>query len=152
MIPDYLQPNPSDNFFVRNLKRFLLWEHEHWVQKWLLPLVLGIAASMALDVIRPAVGRWMAPVLAAYWGRLLLEVVFIVVSVSLFALKLKRQKLYGFLECVFAIAASWTIVSRLQGQLFAQDAIGLVAAGYILVRGMSNYRDGQQKPSGTIPG
>jgi hypothetical protein len=78
-------------------------------------------------------------------GRLAIECTFLAGGYALFKMRQRMQGLYGFVECALAIAASWFILDRLSVEVRPELIVGLMASGYILVRGLTNYSEAGDK-------
>lgn len=119
-----------------------------WVGK-----VVRVAGTVALAAmargimswVLSAFEKWVLPLLQRYYGRLAVEIVFIAAGYALFKLKVHMQRLYGSLECAVAVATSWVILENAANGIRPEHIVGLIAAGYILVRGLSNISEGQQR-------
>lgn len=107
--------------------------------------VVALVAQNYDSVVWPWVQRVVTPLLQGIGGRLFFLITFILAAYGLFSLKQNMQRLYGALECVFAIASCWVVLAQVGSQIQPQQAVGLVAAGYILVRGLANWSEGAAK-------
>ena len=105
-----------------------------------LSVLLGVDAARAL--IWSTIQRWVHPLLAEYWGRLATEAAFIFFALTLFRLRQRHQRAYGALEVAFAVVTSWVVLDAAETNMTVDEAVGLIAAGYILVRGLANYSEG----------
>jgi hypothetical protein len=121
-------------------------------KEFLLLIVFMAATSVLGPIVRPYsdaianyVFRVISTVIGNYYGRLLLEVLFVIVAYALYRLRGSQQRLYGSIECVFAMLTAWFAFNRMLRGITLDAGITLVGAGYILVRGLTNYSEGRAK-------
>lgn len=134
--------------------------HPRYWPFWLrlLRVVLGPLAIIA--VLAVIFGLYLGYVTDQLWGFLGLDSTHpsisskIVALVSMFFVadilhRFKRdsQKWYGAAECAFALGFAWRVLSSQLVEDRYQNAIALLAATYLLSRGIANYVEG----GGRIP-
>ncbi|HEV7745233.1 MAG TPA: hypothetical protein VGO56_09580 [Pyrinomonadaceae bacterium] len=68
----------------------------------------------------------------------------LLLGAALFYFKKRHQKFYGLAEIGFALAVSWASITRVQSISDTTSWITVLAAGYLVVRGMSNYDEGRR--------
>jgi hypothetical protein len=103
----------------------------------------GLLASAAWNFLGPTlIGVFAALVQTGFVTRLVLLGLFFASAFALFALKTLNQVWYGYLACVVALAAAWTLLASLAVQMQTVEVLELAAAGYMLVRGLVNIREG----------
>ena len=115
--------------------------------------VLGIIVMSALQpILQPYndaaanyIVRTISTVVVNYYGRLFLEVAFLGAVYGLYRLKKSKQRLYGGLECGFAVLTAWLVFERLSAIISLNEVVALIGAGYLLVRGLTNYSEGRDK-------
>jgi hypothetical protein len=108
---------------------------------FVLAIVVSVvwSAVSAEVLIRLVSGKFSTP------GRVLALGVFFGIGYGLFKLRQFQQSIYGAIECIFAMAAAWTVLGQLTVEARTEHVVGLIAAGYVLVRGLTNYREGQSE-------
>lgn len=80
-----------------------------------------------------------------WWLTLVGTTVVFLIGLILFAFKKYYQKVYGLSEIGFALAVGWTSIMRAQSTADAASLLAILAAAYLMVRGLSNY-DEASKP------
>jgi hypothetical protein len=108
-------------------------------------VAVGIAANIVtsifitkswpkLNVVAP---RWLGTVVGA--------VIVAVVGLGLFLFRKYHQKIYGLAELGFALAVGWSSLRRAQTTSDLASWIAVLAAAYLIARGLLNYDEGRNK-------
>jgi len=106
--------------------------------------VMGSAIGFYLVAILIEIA-W--PVLAALWHVWWLTAIgtiaVLLVGVGLFFFRKHYRMYYGLSEVGFALTVSWISLARAQTVQDAASWIAVVAAAYLIVRGLDNYEAGR---------
>ena len=110
-----------------------------WVLGPLLAMVCGSLFYKALSFLFGTLW-WLLNLRGA---TLVGTILVLLLGAALFYFKKHHQKFYGLAEIGFALAVSWSSIMRVQSISDATSWITVLAAGYLVVRGMSNYDEGR---------
>ncbi len=83
--------------------------------------------------------------LGIWWLTLLGTFFILLIGIALFFFRKYRQREYGWLEITFALAVGWSGVMKVQATNDIASWTTVVAAAYLVVRGLSNYDEGRIK-------
>jgi hypothetical protein len=87
--------------------------------------------------------------LNVWWLPLIGTFLIVVTGFGLFIFRKYYQKWYGLAEIVFASAIGWSSVIRIRSTDIASWT-AVLAAAYLVVRGLTNYDEGKKKELATI--
>jgi hypothetical protein len=117
-----------------------------------LTLFFVFVANALWSVIGPTVvAVFSALVQTGITTRLVLLCLFFGCGFGLFAFRTLKQVWYGHVACVIALVTAWNMIGRLAIQIQPADVLALVGAGYILVRGFVNIREGHDREQQAVP-
>jgi hypothetical protein len=108
-------------------------------------VVLGALSAAILEKLFTALGPKLGSFLHVWWVTVIGTIVVLISGSGLFLFKKTYQALYGLAEVGFALAVGWTSMMRVQTIGDGASWIALVAAAYLIVRGLSNYEEGRKK-------
>jgi len=111
----------------------------------LLALVVGSLLYQGLSVLFATLWPKLKLLLDLRGVTLVGTIVILLLGAVLFYFKKHYQKLYGLAEIGFALAVSWSSMMRTQSMSDATSWITVLAAGYLVVRGMSNFDEGRKR-------
>jgi len=100
-------------------------------------MVLGVVLTVALRLLSDFGYVW--------WVRPIGTLFVFLVGGGLYLIKKHYQRVFGVLEVVFALTVSWISIARAQILQDAASRIAVVAAAYLIVRGLTNYEDGKKQ-------
>jgi len=69
----------------------------------------------------------------------------LLIGVGLYLFKKHYQRVFGVSEVLFALVISWIYIARAQILQDAASWIAVIAAAYLIVRGLTNYEDGKKQ-------
>lgn len=117
---------------------------------WSIFLSSAIAAAVnALIPYLPRVYGFFVSFLSEFWANLIGLLIVISIGMGLYFIREKQRIFYGWLEIVFALISGWYGVSKMATAGFA-EAISVVAAIYLMVRGIDNIMEGRKKQLETV--
>lgn len=80
-----------------------------------------------------------------WWIRPIGTLFVFLVGVALYLFRKHYQRVFGVSEVIFALTVSWISIARAQILQDAASRIAVVAAAYLIVRGLTNYDEGKKK-------
>jgi hypothetical protein len=104
------------------------------------PLVL-----MVLSVLLTVALRLVSDFGYVWWIRPIGTLFVFLVGVALYLFRKHYQRVFGVSEVLFALTVSWISIARAQILQDGASRIAVVAAAYLIVRGLSNYEEGRKK-------
>jgi LPXTG-motif cell wall-anchored protein len=106
--------------------------------------LLGVLASLGFEAISK-ISPKLTGFLHVWWLTLLGTICVLLIGVGLFFFRKYRQREYGLIEIAFALAAGWSGVMKVQSTNDMTSWTTVVAAAYLVVRGLSNYDEARIK-------
>jgi len=100
-------------------------------------MVLGVVLTVALRLLSDFGYVW--------WVRPIGTLFVFLVGGGLYLIKKHCQRVFGVLEVVFALTVSWISIARAQILQDAASRIAVLAAAYLIVRGLTNYEEGKKQ-------
>jgi|SRR6185503_5137618 len=80
-----------------------------------------------------------------WWIRPIGTLFVFLVGVALYLFRKHYQRVFGVSEVLFALTVTWVSIARAQILQDAASRIAVVAAAYLIVRGLANYEEGKKK-------
>lgn len=137
--PQRLQPEKK-----RDLRWHLRWQLFAYF-RFFVVVLLGVLVERGVEkfihTVWPALNRF----LHVWWLTLIGTVVISLIGFGLFLFRKYYQKFYGLAEIGFALAVGWTSIARAQTRGDAASWIAVLAAAYLIVRGLTNYEEGKRR-------
>jgi hypothetical protein len=117
-----------------------------------LTLLSASAVNAVWSIVGPdLVAVFSALVQTGITTRLVLLGLFFAGGFSVFALRTWKQVWYGHLACVVGLVIAWNMIANLAIEIQGASVVALVAAGFILVRGLVNIQEGRERESQVLP-
>jgi hypothetical protein len=82
---------------------------------------------------------------SVWWFNVLGTLVVLMIGVGLFLFRKHYRIFYGLCEVGFAISVGWISLARAHRVQDATSWIAVVAAAYLVVRGLDNYEEGRKE-------
>jgi hypothetical protein len=102
-------------------------------------LILRVSEKIGLTALYLHVKALMSEAFRAF----ILFILFMLMGVAFYHLRVARRITYGSIELVFAVIAMWIAINRMAGGNFStQYILALLTGLYIMVRGLQNLDDG----------
>jgi len=121
------------------------WEPPEW-WGWVRGAVYVGVYAVVLQLLKLAVlAVWpkVSFLLHAWWATFIGTVLVLLVGVGLFVFKKHYQRFYGLAEIGFALVVTWASLVRAKSANDAASWIAVLAAAYLIVRGLNNYQEGK---------
>jgi hypothetical protein len=112
------------------------------------PLISGgiaVLTAYAFEFFITALWPKLRSVLVIWRLSLIGTIVVLLIGLGLFLFKKHYQKIYGLAEIGFALAVGWTSITRAQSSSGVGSWTAVLAAAYLVVRGLSNYDEGRKR-------
>lgn len=118
-----------------------------YVLAWLLSIAFGTLIKLAFDVFVALVWPRLTAFFHVWWLTFFGTIVVLLIGLVLFKFKKRFQRLYGLTEIGFALAVAWSSIFRAQSTADTTSWVAVLAAAYLIVRGLGNYDEGRRRPA-----
>ncbi len=112
---------------------------------FLVAMLMAVLANYGIEVFYRKVSPKLKSLVHIWWFTLVGTIVVSLVGLGLFFFRKYRQREYGLIEIGFALAVGWSGMVKVQSTNDIAAWTTVVAAAYLVVRGLSNYDEGRQK-------
>jgi hypothetical protein len=105
-------------------------------------IVLSVLLTIALKSLIERTWLYPTALWNGWWPRTIGTIVVAGIGAGLFWLRKRYQTLYGISEVSLGVAGIWAIFGKLQTAPDPPSWVALVAAAYLIVRGLTNCEEG----------